>query len=103
MKPAFVISTYPTRSSASETARDLVGSRLAACVNISEISSIYSWKGRIEDASEYIALFKTTQKNSEELKRRIQDSHPYDVPEVAEIDVNSINDSYMRWLTESTV
>jgi len=102
MKPVVIISTYPDKKSISKIAKEFVKNKTVACVNISKTSSIYSWKGKVEDASEYIAIFKTTPKNKKLLKQKIKDTHPYDVPEIAEIDVTSINDSYLKWLIEST-
>jgi len=102
MKPVVIISTYPDKKSISKIAKEFVKNKTVACVNISKISSIYSWKGKVEDVSEYIAIFKTTTKNKKSLKQKIKDTHPYDVPEIAEIDVASINDSYLKWLIEST-
>ena len=103
MKPAVIISTYPDKKSISKIAREFVKNKIVACVNISKISSIYSWKGKVEDTSEYIAIFKTTTKNKKLLTQKIKETHPYDVPEIAEIDVTSINDSYLKWLIESTI
>jgi len=103
MKLVVIISTYPDKKSISKIAREFVKNKIVACVNISKISSIYSWKGKVEDTSEYIAIFKTTTKNKKLLKQKIKETHPYDVPEIAEIDVTSINDSYLKWLTESTI
>ncbi|MBI2127696.1 MAG: divalent-cation tolerance protein CutA, partial [Nitrosarchaeum sp.] len=79
-----------------------VQNKIAACVNITKISSIYSWQGKIENVSEYLVLFKTTQKNKKSLKEKIKATHPYDVPEIAEINITSINKSYLKWLVEST-
>jgi periplasmic divalent cation tolerance protein len=102
VKPVIIVSTYPDKKSVLETANELVKKRIAACVNFSKISSIYSWKGKIENTNEFLALFKTTQKNKVALKKAIQKMHPYDVPEIAEIDIHSINQSYLKWLIEST-
>ncbi len=71
-------------------------------MNISKISSIYSWKGKIEDTSEFLVIFKTTQKNKNLLKKEIKKLHPYDVPEIVEIDIQSVNQPYLKWLIEST-
>lgn len=102
-EPAIIVSTYPDKAAASGAAADLVGAGLAACVNISEISSFYSWEGKmVEDEREHIAIFKTTSDRKEELKERIGMTHPYDVPEIAEIAVSGINGPYMRWLAAST-
>ena len=103
MKVVIIVSTYPTKQSICKIANELVKSQLAACVNISKITSIYSWKGNIENTSEFLALFKTTQKNKKKLKDKIKNTHPYDVPEIAEIDVKSINNSYFKWVIESTI
>lgn len=103
MKPIIIVSTYPNKKSITKIANDLVQNKIAACVNITKISSIYSWQGKIENASEYLALFKTTQKNKKSLKEKIKASHPYDIPEIAEINITSINTSYLKWLIESTI
>ena len=102
MKPIIIVSTYPNKKSITKIANELVQNKIAACVNITKISSIYSWQGKIENASEYLALFKTTQKNKKSLKEKIKASHPYDIPEIAEINIMSINKSYLKWLVEST-
>jgi len=102
MKPVLIISTYPNKKSILEIANDLVKSKIIACVNISKIDSVYSWNGTIQNSVEYIAIFKTVTKNKSKLKKIIAETHPYDVPEIAEIDVTSINKSYLNWLIEST-
>jgi len=102
MKPIIIISTYPDKKSITKIANELVQNNVVACVNITKISSIYSWQGKIENASEYLALFKTTQKNKKSLKEKIKATHPYEIPEIAEINITSINKSYLNWLVEST-
>lgn len=101
MGPAVVISTYPDEGTARRVARELVGEGVCACVNVAGISSIYSWKGGVEDVPECLAIFKAAPRNMGLLKRRIAETHPYDVPEIAELAVPSVNEPYMRWLVES--
>ncbi|EPA04425.1 divalent-cation tolerance protein CutA [Candidatus Nitrosarchaeum limnium] len=103
MKPIMIISTYPNKNSITKIANELVKDKIVACVNITKISSIYSWKEKIENTSEYLAFFKTTQKNKKHLKEKIKSTHPYDVPEIIEIDIISINKSYLQWLIKSTI
>lgn len=103
MRPTIIISTYPNKKSINKIANELVRTKLVACVNISKISSIYSWEGKIENSSEYLAVFKTTKKNNVELKEKIRSTHPYEVPEILEIDPVSINKPYLKWLKESTI
>lgn len=102
MKPIIIISTYPNKQSVTKIGKYLVKNKIAACVNISKISSIYSWQNKIENSSEYLAFFKTTYKNKKILKNVIKKHHPYKVPEIAEINIKSINQSYLAWLVEST-
>lgn len=102
MKPAVIISTYPDRKSITKIANRLVKDKVAACVNIIKISSVYSWENKIENAAEFLAFFKTTQKNKEKLKSIIKNTHPYMVPEIAELRIQDINLPYMRWLADST-
>ena len=102
MKPVLIISTYPNKKLILKIAKDLIKNKTIACVNISKIDSIYSWNGKIQNSSEYTAIFKTVTKNKIKLKKKIAETHPYDVPEIAEIDVTSINKSYLNWLIEST-
>ena len=103
MKPIMIISTYPDKKSISSIANELVKKKLAACVNITKISSIYSWQGKIENSSEFIAIFKTTYKNKKALKEKIKETHPYEVPEIAEVDISSINKPYLKWMIDSTI
>ena len=103
MKSVIIVSTFPDKKSITKIANQLVKKKLVACVNITKISSIYSCKGKIENQSEYLALFKTTKKNIHTLKKELEKLHPYDVPEIVEINPLSINKSYLKWLVDSTV
>ncbi|MDE1844307.1 MAG: divalent-cation tolerance protein CutA [Thaumarchaeota archaeon] len=98
-----IVSTYPDKKSISRVAHVVVEKKLAACVNYVKINSIYSWKGKIKDAGEFLALFKTTIKSKQKLKEEIAKSHPYQVPEIVELKMDDTNIPYMKWLEESTL
>ena len=102
VNPVIIVSTFPSKQSVTSIANKLVKKRLAACVNITKISSVYTWKGKMQNQNEYLAFFKTTKKNQSTLKKELKELHPYDVPEIAEINVKSINQPYMKWLVDST-
>lgn len=80
----------------------LVNKQIVACVNVIKIRSVYSWKKKTVNSSEYLAIFKTTRQNIKKLKIEIRKTHPYKVPEIVEITISSINESYLKWLIEST-
>lgn len=102
MEAAIIISTYPDKKSILKIANIVVKKRLAACVNFTKIYSIYTWEGKIENTQEFLALFKTTTEAKTSLKKEIKKSHPYQVPEIMELEINSINKSYLDWLGGST-
>jgi periplasmic divalent cation tolerance protein len=98
-----VLSTYPDEQTAAKIAKNIVESKLAACVNLTSIRSFYWWKDKIEDSNECLAIFKSTSKTSKMLKEAIAKSHPYEVPEIVEVKMNSVSSAYLRWMTESVV
>ena len=97
-----IVSTYPDKKSISKVANTVVHKRLAACVNYTKINSVYTWEGRIENTEEFLALFKTTKKTKRLLKKEIANTHPYQVPEIVELRMDSVNKSYLDWLMDST-
>jgi periplasmic divalent cation tolerance protein len=103
MKPVIIVSTFPNKIITKKIANQLVKQKFAAGVNITKIDSVYSWKGKIQNDSEYLAFFKTTKKNEKTVKNEIKKLHPYDVPEIVEINVNSMNKPYLDWLVDSTL
>ena len=98
-----IVSTYPDKKSISRVARIVVEKKLAACVNYTEINSVYTWKNKIQDTTEFLALFKTTNGSKQKLKETIARSHPYEVPEIVELKMDDVSLPYMKWLEESTL
>lgn len=97
-----IITTTNTLDSAKTIARELVESKLGACVNILPgITSIYHWQNGIEEDQEYILIIKTTLEKSESLEQKILLLHPYEVPEIISLQVESINDRYLAWIINS--
>jgi periplasmic divalent cation tolerance protein len=97
-----ILSTFPSEESIADVAHKVVRNRLCACVNFAKIRSIYSWRGKVEDQHEFIALFKTTAKSAKRLKAEIVRLHPYEVPEVVELKMCDVSRPYLSWLEEST-
>jgi periplasmic divalent cation tolerance protein len=100
------IVVFMTASNGEEAARladMLVGSHLAACVQIlPEMESVYRWQGKIERAAEILLLAKTTKSKFEELEREVRALHSYDTPEIIAVPVVAGSASYLDWLIEST-
>ena len=98
-----IISTFPSEESLRQIAMEVVANRkICACVNYMKVKSLYKWQGKIEDCEESLAIFKTTIQHSEELKAEIKARHPYEIPEVVELVMDDISDSYLTWMVKST-
>jgi periplasmic divalent cation tolerance protein len=97
-----VLSTFPDADTARRIGRALVEQKLAACVNIvTQIESIYRWKGAVETASEVLAFIKTTTWKYQLLEAKIRELHPYEVPEIVSLRIDSGHTDYLRWIEES--
>jgi len=103
IKMKMIITTCPDQMSAEKIAKDSIKAKLAACVNITKVRSIYVWKGKIEDTEEFLMLFKTTEKGKDKLKDSIRKNHPYEVPEIVEIAPEYVDDKYLSWLNENVI
>jgi periplasmic divalent cation tolerance protein len=97
-----VFTTTSSQEEARRIANALVERRLAACVNIvSKIDSIYRWKGKVEEAQEFLLLIKTTESAVENLRDAIQELHSYEVPECIVLPIESGSEKYLNWIDES--
>lgn len=59
----FVYSTFPNKKEAKEIGKGLVKNKLAACVNIFPIESIYHWQKKIVKDKEFAVIIKTRKEN----------------------------------------
>ncbi|KAL1771773.1 hypothetical protein HispidOSU_025195 [Sigmodon hispidus] len=98
---AFV--TCPNEKVAKEMARAIVEKRLAACVNlIPQMTSIYEWKGKIEEDSEVLMMIKTQSSLVPALTEFVRSVHPYEVAEVISLPVEQGNLPYLHWVRQVT-
>ena len=99
-----VFITVPSDDCAKKLSRTLVEQRLCACVNIIPgITSIYRWKGQIEEGSELLLIAKTTRLRYEELEQAIVAAHPYDTPEIVAVKADKVFEKYAAWLLTETL
>jgi periplasmic divalent cation tolerance protein len=97
-----VLTTAGSEEEARKIARALVERRLAACVNlVPQIGSIYHWKGRIEEAREWLLIIKTTAAVFDHLREAIVELHSYELPECLCLAVDDGSTPYLEWIAES--
>ena len=98
-----VLVTHPSFEQGAEMAGKLVEERLVACVNvIPKIFSIYRWEGEIQRDEEVLLVMKTRSERRAALQARVEELHPYTVPEILSLPVAEGNSAYLEWLTAQT-
>jgi periplasmic divalent cation tolerance protein len=97
-----VLVTVPDVDAGCILARGVVQDRLAACGNvIPGLTSVYRWDGELQEDSEALVLFKTTEGALGDLKRRVLELHSYEVPEFLAIPVTDGHALYLEWVREA--
>ncbi len=93
--------TVPNIEEGQEIAKNLVESKLAACVNIiKDIFSVYRWKGDIEEDNEHLLLIKTTEEKSNLLIQKITQIHSYENPECIGLKIEKGSKKYLNWIED---
>jgi len=100
--PVRVIMTTAGSEKGTEIARRLVEKRLAACVNVSGVTSFYRWKGEFCCDPEVLLVIKTTLSRVKEAMTEIRAVHPYELPEMIVIPVEGGHPPYLAWVREET-
>jgi periplasmic divalent cation tolerance protein len=96
-----VLTTAGSVDEARRIAETLVDRKLAACVNIiPKVVSIYRWKGKVEEAEEWILLIKTAS-GFEPVRDAILEMHSYELPECLSISIENGSLEYLKWLADS--
>ena len=98
-----VLTTAGSPQEAEKIARALVERRLAACVNIiPQIQSVYRWKEKIEQETEWLLIIKTRLNIFDSVRDAIKELHSYDLPECVMLDVSDGGEAYLNWVSENT-
>ncbi|KKG12848.1 divalent cation transporter [Methanosarcina sp. 2.H.T.1A.6] len=84
-------------TNAAEIARELVSRRLAACVNMFPVSSIYRWNENIEEQNEIALLVKTDSSRLDEIIKVVKILHTYDLPAIEFWEIEG-EQEYLDWV-----
>lgn len=100
--PVIILSTA-SPDNAKVIAKALVTERIAACVNMTEISSYYHWKGVFCDDTETLLVIKTMDSRKSEVMAAIRRLHTYELPEMVVIPITGGFPPYLTWLKDGLV
>lgn len=100
-----IVLTNVPKEHSERIARTLVEERLVACANWFPIRSAYRWEGEIRIDQEDTMLLKVASERVEALRERIVALHPYELPEVVVLEVDSARslDAYVAWVRSETM
>lgn len=94
-----ILITAGSREEADHIAHALVTEMLAACVNVLPgVTSVYRWEGEVQRDQEWLLVAKSSRKVLDDLVRRVQALHSYDLPEIIALPVVGGSEAYLRWV-----
>ena len=98
-----VVTSVGTEDQALDVAHALVRNRQAACVNIlPNVHSIYRWKGRVCDDTEWLLVIKTVAGQFQGVRETIQKVNTYELPEILAYRVDDASDGFGDWIVRMT-
>jgi periplasmic divalent cation tolerance protein len=83
-------------------ARALVEERLAACVNLIDVQSVYRWEGKVAEDGETLLVIKTSDHRIGQLTARVKELHSYALPEIMVLPVTGGLQEYLSWIADVT-
>ena len=100
MEVLIMLTTESSKKNALQVAKLLLRNKLAACVSIKQIFSIYEWDDDIEEAKEFEITIKSKPELKDDLIKFLDKITSYDVPQILYKKYNAgIN--YYNWLDKT--
>ena len=96
-----VYTTCGNITEAESIARNLIDSRLAACVNVVPgLLSYYRWQGKVENDAELLLMIKTAGSLIDQVRNALETLHSYDLPEMIVLPIIGGSPNYLEWLEQ---
>lgn len=98
-----VLTTVSSEDEAVRLVRALLERRLVACGTLMPgARSLYRWEGKIADEKEILVLLKTRSARLAALQEAFTELHPYKVPELLAMSVDTGLEKYIEWINTET-
>ena len=95
-----LLTTECNKKAAKKIAKLLLKKKLAACVTLKDIYSIYEWKGKVEEVNEVEITIKSKLELKNDLIVFLQKMTSYDVSQIIYKKFNS-EQKYIKWVYKS--
>ncbi|MBG1240373.1 divalent-cation tolerance protein CutA [Nostoc sp. NZL] len=95
-----VLVTTGNIQEAETIANALVEAKLAACVSLLPIHSIYRWQGELHKEQEWQLLIKTDLAQFPAMEAKIKELHTYEVPEIIALPIVASSKAYLQWISQ---
>jgi len=103
MKCVVIQTTCSSKDEAKKIAKVLVENKLAACIQILPMQSMYVWEEKLCCENEILLNIKTKKVHFLKIKSKILELHSYDVPEIIELDISNISEDYLNFIKDNTI
>jgi periplasmic divalent cation tolerance protein len=87
---------------AEEIAEALIEKKLAACVQVSAVTSHYVWRGAPAKEKEFLLSAKARAADFELVAAAIRALHSYETPEIIAVPVLAGDAAYLGWARQAT-
>ena len=93
-----ILTSCANPTEAQQLASGIVENKLAACVQLKAINSIYHWKDQLQQDEEIQLMIKATQEHYLAIEQYIKQHHSYELPEILALPVHTGSNEYINWL-----
>ena len=101
-KYIMITTTFDNKDEANKISELLLKERLVSCCQISNITSSYYWKGKIEHTEEYLLQMKSKKELYNQIEKIILENHSYETPQLVVYDIIDGYKGYLNWIGEET-
>lgn len=95
-----VLVTASSQSEGEAIAQALLQFKLAACVSLMPIRSLYTWKGEVHNEAEWQLMIKTDLRKFSQIAAKVRELHSYEVPEVIALPILMGSQPYLNWISD---
>ncbi len=99
---SIVLTTVSSPEEAAKIAQVLLATKLAACIQVHQIKSYYTWQEKVNIDDEQQLLIKCNTQDFAKIQQCIQENHSYEIPEIIQILISDGLPEYFQWIDDVT-